>query len=366
MKTAWFCLAALLTLGTEAAAGDDRAAQIGRLFSSLIAADEPGAAVLIVKDGAAVFELCRGVADIHTRRPIDSETDFRLASLTKQFTAAAVALLVRDGRLTYGSRLTEFFPAFPAYGKDMTVRHLLQHTSGLPDYESLMPPPDPSLPVEDQQISDLGVLELLQQATAAKFTPGSQWDYSNSGYVLLGLIVEKVSGRPFGRFLEERIFSPLGMTGTVVYERGLNNVPRRAYGHTRNGGTWRRKDQSPTSATRGDGRVYSSLRDLAKWEAALCQGTLLTPEEIRDSLEPVRVSGPGPVEPDGTPASYGFGWFLNPWKGRRRAWHYGETAGFRTAIHRFPDDKVAVIVLCNRDDLDASALALKAVEPFLE
>jgi CubicO group peptidase (beta-lactamase class C family) len=220
--------------------------------------------------------------------------------------------------------------------------------------------------VEEVQVKDSDVLDLLMGTTAGKFPPGTSWDYSNSGYVLLGLIVEKASGLPFHRFLHNRIFTPLRMENTVAYVRGANEVWKRAFGHTGENGVWRLKDQSRTSATLGDGGIYSSLNDLAKWDAALRENTLLNLDELRLALTPVEVPDPGagPVEPDGTPAAYGFGWFLNPWKGRARAWHYGETAGFQTAIHRFISDGVTSIVLCNRDDLEAAALALKAAEPF--
>lgn len=340
--------------------------QANALFSGLISDGEPGAAVLVVKDGAVVFERGYGVADLRTRRRIDYRTNFRLASVTKQFTAAAVMLLVRDGKLQYEDRLTDIFPDFPEYGRAITISHLLNHTSGLPDYEDLMPPVDSRLPVEEVQIKDGGVLELLKKQSSGKFPPGTKWAYSNSGYVLLGLVVEKASGRRFSAFLRDRIFAPLQMTATVAYERGLNDVPDRAFGHTREGMAWRETDQSPTSATLGDGGVYSSLSDLVKWDEALRRHALLTETELQLARTPVRVSEGRPTEPEGEPADYGFGWFLNPWKGHSRMWHYGETMGFRTAIQRFTDDRLTVIVLCNRADLDASTLALKAAGLFLE
>jgi len=339
--------------------------QVDFLFAGLVANQEPGAAVLVVKDGRPVFEHGYGVTDLRTRRPVDTRTNFRLASVTKQFTAAAVMLLVRDGNLRYDDSLTDIFPGFPEYGRAIAIRHLLNHTSGLPDYEDLMPPPDPALPVEQVQIHDSEVLELLKGQKAGKFEPGTRWAYSNSGYVLLGLVVERVSGRPFAEFLRNRIFVPLKMAGTLAYERGKNDVENRAYGHTKEGGHWTETDQSPTSATLGDGGVYSSLSDLLKWDEALCRHSLLSESEMRPALTPVDVPEGPPTEPDGTAAEYGFGWFLNPWKGHARMWHYGETAGFRTAIQRFVDDGLTVIVLCNRADLDARTLALRVADLHL-
>jgi len=142
-------------------------------------------------------------------------------------------------------------------------------------------------------------------------------------------------------------------------------VPSRAFGHSLKDGTWKETDQSPTSATLGDGGVYSSLADLAKWDRALRTNTLLSKHEMEPALTPVEVPEGQPTEPDGSPAAYGFGWFLNPYKGHQRMWHYGETMGFRTTIQRFPDDNLTIVILCNRSDLNPSALALQAADLVL-
>ena len=318
--------------------------------------------MLVVKNGKVLFERGYGVTDLKSLSKIDARTNFRLASVTKQFTAMAIMLLVHDGRLHYEDRLTDIFPDFPEYGRAITIRHLLNHTSGLEDYEDLMAQPDPSLPVEQIQIQDAGVFDLLKRQTTTKFKPGSKWEYSNSGYVLLGLIVQKVSGKSFPDFLHDRIFAPLGMSNTLAYVRGKNDVRNRAYGHSLEQGTWNQTDQSTTSATLGDGGVYSSLDDLAKWDQALRQHKLLSEREMQAALTPVEVPEGKVTEPDGSPAAYGFGWFLNPYKGRKRMWHYGETIGFRTAIQRFEKDKLTIVILCNRADLDPSTLALKVAE----
>src|SRR6266704_5336307 len=181
--------------------------QIDSIFSHLIAADAPGAAVLVIHNGRAVFQRGYGVTDLRRRTKINPQTNFRLASVTKQFTAMAIMLLLHDGKLRYVDRLTDIFPGFPPYGRAISIRHLLNHTSGLQDYEDLMPEPDPKVPVEQTQIHDAEVLELLKQQKATKFTPGSKWAYSNSGYVLLGLVIEIVSGKNFSDFLGERIFA---------------------------------------------------------------------------------------------------------------------------------------------------------------
>ena len=165
---------------------------IEHIFDFLKSTRTPGGAVLVIKDGVAVFSRGYGVADLRSLRRIDAHTNFRLASCSKQFTAMAVMLLVHDGKLHYEDRLTDIFPDFPDYGKSITIRNLLNHTSGLLDYEDLMAQPAPGTPPEEiPQIKDAGVLELLKQQKTTKFPPGTKWDYSNSGYVVLAMVVEK-------------------------------------------------------------------------------------------------------------------------------------------------------------------------------
>lgn len=342
------------------------AEKIDHIFAGIMSAREPGAAVLVLKDGITIFERGYGVSDLRSLRRIDAQTNFRLASCTKQFTATAVMLLVHDGKLDYEDRLTDVFPDFPEYGKSITIRNLLNHTSGLLDYEDLMAKPAAGTPPEQiPQIKDAGVLALLKHQTTTKFPSGTHWDYSNSGYAVLAMVVEKISGQPFGDFLHDRIFTPLGMKQTVAYEKGKNIVSNRAFGHTLEGGAWQEQDQSPTSAVLGDGGVYSSLDDLAKWDRALAHHALLSEAEMKPAITAVNVADRSVQEPDSTPAAYGFGWFLNPYKKRSRMWHYGETVGFRTTIQRFVSEKLTIIVLCNRDDLVPANLALKVADLFL-
>jgi CubicO group peptidase (beta-lactamase class C family) len=340
--------------------------QTDAVFAGLESTNAPGAVVLVVHNGRAAFHRGYGVADLRTLRKIDGRTNFRLASFTKQFTAACIMLLARDGKLHYDDQLTDFFPEFPAYGKAITVRNLLNHTSGLEDYGELLRKQYPDTPPEKvPQILDVGVLKLLEQQTNAKFPPGTKWEYSNSGYAMLAMIVEKASGKPFGRFLQERIFKPLKMNNTLAYENGKNEVPHRAYGHSKRDDGWHQTDQSPTSAVLGDGGIYSSIDDLAKWDRALREHTLLSEAEIQPALTPPQLTeGPANL-PDGSTLTYGFGWFLDPYQGHKRMWHDGGTMGFRTTIQRFPDDKLTIIVLANRTDIDPEELALKVADLYL-
>jgi CubicO group peptidase (beta-lactamase class C family) len=356
-------------------AQEDFATAVDRIFAPLAGEKTPGVAVLVRSAGRTVFARGYGVRDLRTLAKIDAGTNFRLASCSKQFTAMSIMLLVKDGKLRYEKKLTEVFPEFPAYGKAITIRDLLNHTSGLADYEDLMltaeTPRNSWIWTPVRQIQDVGVLQLLEKETAGKFAPGTRWSYSNSGYVVLGLVVAKISGKPFAQFLRERIFAPLGMTQTVAYEKGKSDVARRAYGHSKEGDGWKETDQSSTSATLGDGGIYSSLDDLAKWDDALAQHTLLGELEMQTALSPVKlVDGSQPKwpansdRPEGTPVAYGFGWFLDPYRGHQRLWHYGDTMGFHTYIVRFTAEKQTIIVLCNRTDLDPEALALKVADLY--
>jgi len=352
---------------------DQMAPALDAIFSPLANASSPGLAVLVRKDGRTVFEHGYGARELRSFAKIDSQTNFRLASCSKQFTAMSIMLLVHDGKLRYDDKLTDVFPDFPVYGKAISIRNLLNHTSGLPDYEDLMVAAEKrkgaAIWTPTHQIQDAEVLDLLKQETAGKFAPGTQWSYSNSGYVVLGLVVAKISGKPFAQFLRERIFASLGTRQTLAYEKGKGEISQRAYGHSKDGKAWKETDQSSTSATLGDGGIYSSLEDLAKWDEALAQRTLLSENEMRPALIPVKLADGAQLKwpadsdrPEGTPVAYGFGWFLDPYKEHQRMWHYGDTMGFHSYIARFPADGLTIIVLTNRTDLDPESLALKAAD----
>ncbi len=356
---------ALILTSLTAAASDPRTQQIDAIFRPVASGQVPGAAVLVIENGRTVFHKGYGIADLRTGARITPHTNFRLASVTKQFTAMAIMLLARDGALRYDDPLTRFFPDFPAYGRAISVRHLLTHTSGLPDYEDIYAArfpantPEASIP----QLKDADVLQILAQQPAGIFSPGAKWQYSNSGYATLAMIVEKVSGKPFGAFLEERIFRPLGMRHTVAFENRKNQVRQRAFGYRKQQDGWVFADQSPTSAVLGDGGIYTSLDDLARWDRALADHTLLSADAMQPALQPVASLRDAKLERDKA-VQYGFGWFLDPYQGRARMYHDGSTTGFRTTIQRFTDEHLTIIVLCNRDDLDADALALKVADLF--
>ena len=261
--------------------------RIDAIFAPLADAKSPGIAVMVRKNGETIVQRGYGVRDLRTFTPIDAKTNFRLASCTKQFTAMAIMLLVHDGKLRYDEPLTEIFPDFPEYGRAITIRHLLTHTGGLPDYEDLM---DGGPWTESRQIQDDEALALLKKQAKPKFAPGAKWDYSNSGYVVLGLVVAKVSGIPFDEFLRRRIFTPLHMNNTLAYRKGENKVANRAFGHSKSDAGFAETDQSSTSATIGDGGVYSNLEDLAKWDEALNKYTLLPEAKMKAAWTAARLA----------------------------------------------------------------------------
>jgi CubicO group peptidase (beta-lactamase class C family) len=365
--------------GAGPTASESVPVQIDHIFSTAIQPGDPGAAVLVKVDGKVVFQKGYGVRELRTYAKIDPETNFRLASVTKQFTAMAIMLLVHDGKIHYEDHLTDIFPDFPAYGKEITIRDLLNHTSGLPDYSEIMEQQEKSGGPKwspEHQIQDEEVLALLKAQTAGKFAPGTQWEYSNSGYVVLGLIVAKASGMPYREFLQRRIFTPLRMNHTVVYQKGVNSVSRRAYGHNKDKDKLVEMDQSPTSATLGDGGIYSNVVDMGNWDEGLQKHTLLSEKEMEPALTPAKLANGSlphwPRDPHATDTNeppvvlYGFGWFLEPYKGHTRYSHDGGTMGFRTTIQRFVDDHFTIVVLSNRTDLNPEELALKVADIVLQ
>jgi CubicO group peptidase (beta-lactamase class C family) len=327
------------TITAKAASGlsAETAHRVDSLFASFDHPNAPGASVMVSQDGRPVFAKGYGLANLDTKTPCTTNTNFRLASVTKQFTAMAVMILVERKQLSLDESLAALFPEFPAYGKSITVRHLLTHTSGLIDYEDEIPE-GTTIPVLDQD-----VLRILLKQDKTYFVPGAQYRYSNSAYALLALIVEVRSGRSFARFLKENIFEPLKMAGTLAYEEGYAVVPNRAFGHTLKSNVWQRTDQNLTSSVLGDGGVYSSVSDLFKWDQALYRSKLVSEPMLRVAFSPLT-----PTDKPGR--SYGFGWYVAAYRGLKEIYHSGETIGFRTRIARFPEKKFAVIILANRAD----------------
>jgi CubicO group peptidase (beta-lactamase class C family) len=310
--------------------------------------DVPGASVAVVCDGNVVLESALGLANVEDRTPATPSTNYRLASVSKQFTATAALVLVDDGKLSLDEPVRAKLPRFPKCAARVTPRHLLTHTSGLCAYESLIHGG------RTDQLTDRDVLDLVCGHDRLYFEPGTQFRYSNTGFAILALLVEEISGLSFPRFLGQRIFAPLGMSGTIVPEWGRTAPANRAFGYSRCGAGFTRTDQSPTSAVMGDGGIYSSVLDLARWDAS----RVLSESTARAATTPHMLA-------NGVTTSYGFGWFVDTHRGRRRARHSGSSIGFQNAVLRYPDERLTVIVLTNRSDGDPPSMADGIAEAYL-
>jgi CubicO group peptidase (beta-lactamase class C family) len=298
----------------------------------------PGASLLILREGKPFVRRSYGFANLEDRTPAAPDTNYRLASVSKQFTAAAILLLAEDGKLSLDDSLRKWFPSLPDVAQAMTIRQVLSHMSGLIDYEDVIPPD------MTRQLHDADVLKVLETQNRTYFPPGKGYRYSNSGYALLALIVGKASGKDFATFLKDRIFNPLGMTNTVAYEEGISTVKQRAFGYSEQHAEWAQTDQSQTSAVLGDGGIYSSIDDLAKWDAALYDDRLLSANSRALAFTPV-------TQTDDPAVRYGMGWRITEEPiGGRTLWHSGETIGFRNVIVRYPEQRLTIILLTNRND----------------
>lgn len=352
----WLLMGLLATAGNPAAA--DLTTDAGNrdsMTTRQIAIDQlmqrydgavPGASLLVLQDGEAVVRRGYGRSDLALNVEAGPATNYRLASVSKQFTAAAILLLAQDGKLGIDDRLRHWLPSLPAVTDTITLRQVLSHASGLVDYEDLMAPDYVG------QIRDAGVLQLLSGENRLYFPPGTGYRYSNTGYALLSLVVEKASAMAYPDFLRKRIFEPLGMHDTLAYVAGGPEVPHRAWGYSEsevNAGQWQRTDQSSTSAVLGDGGIYSSIDDLARWDAALYDDRLLS-----DASRAMAFTAHVQVTGEPYQAGYGFGWRITG----DTLWHSGETIGFRNVIVRWPARRLTVVLLSNRNDPEPYATAL--------
>jgi CubicO group peptidase (beta-lactamase class C family) len=304
----------------------------------------PGASVLVCRDGKIIFNSSFGFANLEDKTKTDSKTNFRLASVTKQFTAAAVLILVQKGLVKLDAKLTDIFEDFPDYGRKITIKNLLSHTSGLIDYEDLIPD------TATIQVKDADVLKIIYEQKSTYFEPGTQFKYSNTGYAMLAKLVERLSGKSFAQFLKENIFAPLEMTSTVAREEGISEVENRAFGYSRTDSGWVRKDQSITSAVLGDGGIYSNVEDLYKWEQSLYEHIILNEESLNNSSTRFLLN-------NGEKIDYGYGWHLKTYNGNEIVYHGGSTQGFRNVIYRVLAQKFAVIILTNRNEGEPEKIA---------
>lgn len=301
-----------------------------------MAQEGTGTAVMIRQNGKDTLQVS-GRATLPDGEAVDAHTNFRMASVSKQFTAACIILLKNQGKLSYEDPLDRFFPAFKT-GSSVRLKHLLTHTSGVQDYESLIPTD------QETQVSDADVLKWVSATDSTYFPPGTRYRYSNSGFCILAQVVEKVSGLPYARFVKEYILDPLAMDNSFVYEAG-KPMPARALGYALRNGKVTGSDQSITSATKGDGCVYTSLADYKKWIEAVTQNQLFN---LKEELLLVN-------HPISEGLSYGLGWFNTG----DELFHTGSTCGFSNVVWFTLDGRNALVYFSNLADHHRPAVVLE-------
>ena len=327
-------VAVVLLLTPPAAALADPVDDLVR--KQLAASRVPGLSLAVIKDGKVVKVAGYGFADPENRVAAQPDTVYKIGSVSKQFLATAVMLLVQDGRLTLDDPIARYLKDTPPSWSPITIRHALTHTAGLVRESPLFGP---------TRIQSDADLIAAAYPLPLRFAPGRKWEYSNLGYIILADIIRVVSGRPWPEFLRDRVFAPVEMSSTWPTNTKAE-LQKRAVGHTGNDNS-RRADDWP--ALRASGAFLSTVLDLAKWDAQLTAMQILKADSRREMWSPVRLH-------DGATAPYGFGWHVDTFRGHRRVRHGGGLPGFLSEYARFEDDRVTIIALTNGDDIDLPSL----------
>lgn len=305
----------------------------------------PGLALMILRDGHAARTNTYGTANVELNSPVRPDSVFEIGSITKQFTAACILMLQQDGRLSIEDPIRRHLPDAPPGWSNVTIRHLLTHTSGIRSYTGQ----------DGFEMRRRLTQKQFIQAVAAlpmDFSPGEQAKYCNTGYNLLGFIIENVSGRNYWSFLAERIWSPLGITTATNRDPAIV-IPNRASGYERKNGAVKNRDGDLTDVFAA-GAIVSTIGDLARWNAAIDSHELLKPAIREQMWTPIKLN-------DGKPTAYGLGWRIGQAHGRRNIGHSGSTSGFSASLQKFPDDNLTVIVLCNSDEPSIATTLARAV-----
>jgi CubicO group peptidase (beta-lactamase class C family) len=348
MKLAAVLLASALQVAAPASVPD-----VDAVFSEWTTST-PGCAVGVGLDGRPVLEKGFGMADLERRVPIAGDTIFEAGSVSKQFTAAAVLLLARDGKLALDDDVRRYIPELPAYGTPVTVRHMLTHTSGLRDWGSVAA--IGGWPRTTKAYTHAHVLEILSRQKALNFTPGTRWSYSNSGYNLAAILVARVSGMSFAAFTRQRIFDPLGMSSTSWRDDYTRVVPRRALAYQLESDGYH--TDMPFENVHGNGGLLTTVHDLLIWNENFVTPRVGDRRTVEEQTTPGRFS-------DGRAHDYGLGVWVNTYRGTREVRHSGSTAGYRAYLTRFPDLHASVAVLCNAANANADAFTYKVADMVL-
>lgn len=324
-----------------------------RIRAAMAESNIPGVLIGVASRGRLLHTQSYGMADVELRVPVSDSTVFEIGSISKQFVAAATMLLVEEGRLGLDDPIHDYLADLPSEWLGVTVRQLLTHTSGIPDYEEIQTYEAYRFRFTPEEIIRVA------HSRPMDFEPGTGWYYSNTGYFLLSLIVERVEGRPLGAVLESRIFQPLGMGQTRMADPE-DIIPHRASGYwvDRTGDALRNRDATQTSSTLGAGGLLSSVHDMVRWDEALYGDELLSQESRTAMWTPA-------VLPDGEDTGYGFGWSVAEYRGHRAVGHNGQVAGFVASFVRLPEAEVALIVFANRYRVSSGRIRDIVAETFL-
>ncbi len=321
--------------GAVVSGADEKlAARIDKVMSEIYTPGEPGAAVIVRRGGRTLFRKGYGLADLELAVRVEPDMIFRLGSITKQFTAVAVLMLAEQGKLSLNDEIGKYLPAFPTGDKKVTIEHLLTHTSGIKSYTNM----EEWLQLWRKDMTPQEIIDMSKDKPF-EFTPGERWNYNNSGYVMLGAIIEKVSGQSYEQFIQTRIFGPLGMTHSC-YGNTERVIPRRVPGYQKNNDGFINAPYLSMTQPYAAGSLLSSVDDLATWNDAVLSGQLLKKEWLDKAFTPYRLA-------NGESTGYGYGWFISDFRGHRCIEHGGGINGFMTYGLSLPDDRVYVAVLTN-------------------
>lgn len=354
MSRSTLALTAISSLLLAAHSGDEKTHRVDALFERWDRNDSPGCALGIVRDGRLIYERGYGMANLEHGIPIDSATVLRIASVSKQFTAMSALLLEQDGALSLDDDIRKYLPEMPDYGHPISIRHLMQHSSGIRDYEGITTLL--GIAYEDTYV-EREILELLARQKALNFAPGERYLYSNSGYLLLGEIVERVSGKTLRQFVDERIFRPLGMRASLIRDDHNEIVAHRASGYAplEDGGF--RIAESHYDLV-GDGSVFTTVRDLYLWDQNFYHQKVGGKQLAASQHETLVLN-------DGRSMRYAAGLEIGAYGGLRFVAHSGSWVGFKAQLLRFPEQRFSVICLCNDESANPTALALRIADLYL-
>lgn len=324
--------------------------QLDSLINAMYVDNEPGAAIVIVKEDKVIYQNSRGIADMEKNTNIDENTFFNIASVSKQFSAVAIMKLAQDGKLSLDDPVKKYFPYFKAdFYNDITLRHLLSHTSGIPDAR---PRTDREFVLYATDTASYAFMEDLQELV---FTPGSNYQYVNPTFQLMYTIIEKCSGKSFDEYMKSEIFEPAGMMESTYFE-GEKFIPRMAHGYLKDReGVWREYDYGEETffATKADGGIYTSLTEFIKWENALKNNLIISSECLEEAYTPqINVSDSQYSSYQNRPyTSYGYGWFIDEHPDYpKKVYHTGDNGGFQIYAGKFPLKDIVVLIFENRND----------------